>query len=205
MKFWLLAPIMLASLCAPVGATDSPTQPMGALADTTHAPGPTDVVVTSDCDGNVQYCPSADQLRVDRSFSDIAIDSAPQPGVLTEDQRDGCEQWGECDWLDSDKVRHYLWGDGPNNLYVVVKTVTAADFTGRSISALGIGTARKQADVLANVRAFLPNVKIDCDGTASGNVGPVECGGTLNPGWFQIGFDREGNLLAVRFDGYQFT
>ena len=55
--------------------------------------------------------------------------------------------------------------------------------------------------MIANVRRFLPGVALDCDSPASGNVGPDECSGTLNPGWFQIGFDKDGQLLKVRFDG----
>ena len=73
------------------------------------------------------------------------------------------------------------------------------------IGALDIGTARDQSEVMARVRRFLPDVAFDCDPSlVSGNVGPVECGATLNPGWVEIGFDHDGRLLRVRFDGYQF-
>lgn len=205
MKFRAIALIALASVCGSSAVADKIAQPMGAFADTTYAPGPAEPVVNADCDGNVEYCPSADQIRVDRSFSDIAIDTSPQSNAaLNEERVDGCEQADECAWLDDNKVRHYFWSDGPANRYIVVKLIKASDFNGRPIPTLGIGDARKQADVLANVRRFLPDIEIEC-GQPSGNVGPVECGGTLNPGWFQIGFDQEGNLLAVRFDGYEFT
>lgn len=201
MSVWMIA---LAVLSLSAQANGSP-QPFGALADTTRAPGPTPVI-TATCDGNVKYCPSPDQVRVDLSISEIAIDSAfsSHRFTLTEDWQDDCEILDGCDWLDSNKVRHYMWGESPEELFVVLKMIEAKDFVGRSIPAFGIGTARKQTDVMANVRRFLPDVEIDCD-HVSGSVGPVECGGTLNPGWFQIGFDVEGNLLAIRFDGYQFT
>lgn len=200
MSVWVIA---LAVLSLSAQATESP-QPFGALADTTRAPGSTPMI-TATCDGNVEYCPSPDQVRVDQSFSSIAIDSdfSSHRFALTEDRQDDCEILDGCDWLDSNKVRHYMWGESPEDLIVVLKMIEAKDFVGRPISALGIGTARKQNEVLANVRHFLPEINIDCD-HVSGNVGPVECGGTLNPGWFQIGFDLEGNLQTIRFDGYQF-
>jgi hypothetical protein len=200
MNVWM---IVLAGLSLSAQNTDNP-QPIGGLADTTRAPEPAPVV-TATCDGNVEYCASPDQIRVDHSFSKFPIDSGhPSKGsVLTEVRIGGCEVSGECAWIDDNKVRHYFWADSPEGLYLVVKMIEASDFAGRPIPALGIGTARKKIDVVANIRSFLPEIEIDCD-HVSGNVGPVECGGTLNPGWFQIGFDLEGNLQTIRFDGYQF-
>lgn len=175
---------------------------------------------TEGCASERAYCPSIDQQKVDASFSPFAINqsvatyvdgqtifnaSANAFGGLTAIRTDGCERFAECEFADASGVRHYLWGD-PSNLYVVLKIVHADDFVGRPISALGIGTARRQDDVLANVRQFLPGIEIDCDpDRASGNVGPIECGFTLDPGWIQMGFDRQGNLTKVRFDGYHFT
>lgn len=153
------------------------------------------------CDPELVYCPSEIQERVDRSFSDIRIDTMLDAvrGKLTEIPAD-CFP-GECDWRDKRGVRHYFFGD-----QMVVKSVRADEFVGQPIEALGIGGARRQADVLTNVRRFLPGIVFDCSPQhISGNVGPVECGATLNPGWVQIGFDRDGNLLQVRFDGYHFT
>ena len=175
---------------------------------------------TQRCASEQAYCPSIDQQKVDASFSPFAINqsvatyvdgrtvfnaSANALGGLTEIGTDGCERFAECDFADASGVRHYLWGD-PSNLYVVLKIVHADEFVGRPISALGIGTSRRQEDVLANVRQFLPGVEIDCDSDrVSGNVGPIKCGFSLDPGWVQIGFDRQGNLMKVRFDGYHFT
>lgn len=179
----------------------------GALDDTARAPGPNAVEINASCDGDVEYCPSRDQVRVDRSFSTLPIDSylSDAPGALTPIVEPGCDQSGECEWRDRQGVSHFMWGDNEADLRVVIKTVAADEFSGRPIEALGIGTARGQQEVIANVRRFLPGVEIDCDPTrVSGNVGPIECGATLNPGWISIGFDRNGDLLRVRFDGYQF-
>jgi len=159
------------------------------------------------CDPEQAYCPSLLQQRVDKSFSAIAI-QAPFESVrhtLTEDRGNGCEQWGECDWVDANKVRHYLWGE-PDNLYVVLKTISAKDLVGRPISALGIGLARRRKDVLANVQKAFPELHLKCDeNDISSDVGPIECNALLDPGWIEIGFDKSDNLLAIRFDGYHFT
>lgn len=173
-----------------------------------QTPSPTTPEINTSCDGDVEYCPSAVQLRVDRSFSAFPIDSAlaAARGHLTEIVEAGCDQSNECEWRDRSGVGHFAWGDDEAPLTIVIKTIEAEAFAGRSIEALGIGTARKQADVIANVRRFLGEVEVDCDPAhVSGNVGPVECSATLDPGWIQIGFNRDGNLLRIRFDGYHFT
>ncbi len=180
----------------------------GAFDQNGRAPGPTAPIVNATCSGDVEYCPSVDQLRVDRSFSAIAMDSllSRSTGALSRINDGACEPAGECEWRDAGGVRHFAWGGSEADLRIVIKSIDAAEVPGKSIGALGIGMARRQEEVLANVRRFLPGVVIDCDpARVSGNVGPVECGATLNPGWFQIGFDRNGNLLRIRFDAYQFT
>lgn len=155
---------------------------------------------------------SALYQRVDRSFSSIAVDTPF--GAVRESMReirtDGCEQYGECSWSDPDDVEHFFWPSIEDETnrdrdVAVVKVVRAERFQGRPIGALGIGLARDKPDVLANIRRFVPEIEIDCDRQASGNVGPDECGGTVLPGWFQVGFDRNGQLEAVRFDAYHFT
>lgn len=151
--------------------------------------------------------------RVDLSFSPIPIDTelaAVRPD-LAEIKIEGCDKENDCEWFDAAKVRHYFFPvdigskSSPHTDGLVVKIVRASDFEGRSISALGIGTARQKDEVLANVRKFLPSVTLDCSQPASGNVGPDECDASVDPGWFQIGFDKQGMLEAVRFDAYQFV
>lgn len=158
------------------------------------------------------YAPSALQRRVDASFSNTPTntelrsvqsrmqqvgDQACAPGTESE----------ECNWVDTTGTVHvFVAGPRANSYLSLIKIVEAERFRGRPIAALGIGTARTQAEVLANVRRFLGSAAtVSCDGTPSGNVGPVECGITLSPGWVQIGFTNEGQLQAVRFDAYQFN
>lgn len=206
-----LAMLLAASIAAPgIGSAVAPPPTAGtagALDPTARAPGPSAPEANASCDGRVEYCPNADQRRIDASFSAIPIDSylSGARAALTRLGAEGCDPSEGCEWRDRNGVRHFMWGDSEADLRVVIKTVEAADFAGRDIAALGIGTARQQADVIAAVGRFLPGVAIDCDpARVSGNVGPVECGATLNPGWIQIGFDNDGTLLRVRFDGYQF-
>ena len=149
--------------------------------------------------------------RVDLSFSMLPINSE-LPDIKDQLTDISCEQYDGCEAKDKEGNGLYFWGaeyekDGQQKTdhILTIKTVVAAEFQGRSIGALGIGTARTKAAVLRNIEKFLPGLAIDCDRRASGNVGPVECLGTVDPGWFQIGFDEQGNLLRVRFDAYHFT
>lgn len=210
----IAAPIALLGLSAgAAGAQQGATLPTtadtaGAFADTARAPDPTASVTSATCDGDVEYCPSGAQLRVDRSFSDYPIDSraADAGSGLRPIDDEPCIPDEGCERRDAAGVRHFLYGDGADDLRVMIKTVEASEFEGRPIGALDIGTARDQSEVMARVRRFLPDVAFDCDPSlVSGNVGPVECGATLNPGWVEIGFDHDGRLLRVRFDGYQFV
>jgi hypothetical protein len=157
--------------------------------------------------------PSAKQAHsalysaVDRSFSAVAMDTplARARARLAERRVGGCELEAGCDWLDANRVRHVFSGDSPSQLVLVIKSVRAADFGGRAISALGIGTARDQRTVMANVARFAPRLRFTCSSQGvSGNVGPVECSAMVDPGWVQIGFTRGGALQAVRFDANHF-
>ena len=47
-----------------------------------------------------------------------------------------------CERRDAAGVRHFLYGDGADDLRVMIKTVEASEFEGRPIGALDIGTAR---------------------------------------------------------------
>ena len=154
----------------------------------------------------------ADYDRVDLSFSAVPMDNrlADIKSKLEAIDISGCNILGNCDYSDRKGVVHYFFGDTDNDiirdedLILVVKTLDAVKFEQKPIGALGIGLARRKEDVLRNVRTFVPNVKLNCSGPISENVGPVECSGSINPGWFKIGFDENDNLLAVRFDAYHF-
>jgi hypothetical protein len=153
------------------------------------------------------YSPSLQQQRVDRSFSDIPIDTpfSQARGQLTEIRSGGCEGWKECEWRDRQGVRYYFWGD-PEAYGVVVKTIWVADFAGRPIQALGIGPARKRDQVLAAAKEFEPDATWECMELEDNNPGPGEaCTAFLGPGWATVAFDQHGSLTEVRIDGYHFT
>ncbi len=153
------------------------------------------------CDPETDYCPSELQEKVDRSFSDIRIITPSSAVSNSLKEMPGACFPGECDRRNASGVRHYFYVDE-----LVSKTVQANEFGDRPIAALGIGNARRREEVMANVGRFIPEASFDCGPeNVSGNVGPVECRATMNPGWVQIGFDRQGNLMAIRFDGFHWT
>ncbi|TIX50302.1 hypothetical protein [Alteraurantiacibacter aquimixticola] len=150
-----------------------------------------------------EYEPSPAQLAADQSFSSILIET---PLVDVQDQlqelrENGCERYRECDWQDRNKVRYYFWG-GPGELRLVAKHVDAQDFVGRSIPALGIGTARTREDVLDRVHAFIPGSQWRCEahlGTC------FEATGKLKPGWVRLSWNDDDTLASVELHGYHFT
>lgn len=163
--------------------------------------------------GSKDYPYSALYRRVDLSFSAIAIDTrfGKVKGGMRKVPSEACQRDIECEWADRGGVQHSFWAgdedyDNRDSDVVVIKFVQAANFRDRPIGALGIGLARDKAEVLAKVRAFAPEIKIECEAPdENGELGYEECGGTVDPGWFRIGFDKQGKLTQVRFDGYRFT
>ena len=146
------------------------------------------------------------QRKVDRSFSAILIDTpfSRVRRALVKDSR-SCDADGECEWRDVSGVRHTFWGELRDET-LVLKIVDASEFRRKPIKALGIGQARSKAQVIAQIRKFDHRIVLDCDPKrASGNVGYQECSAMLGPGWIEVGFDRNGWLTKVRFDGYQYT
>jgi len=145
------------------------------------------------------YLPTALQMKVDRSFSALSIDTplVEAEPHLTRIAEGDCAARGECDWRDAESVRHYFWGDDSGSLHIVVKTVRADEFAGRRIRALGIGNARNRTEVVEAIRKFAPDMPLECDESS--------CGATLVPGWITVRFDDADQLAEVRFDGYHFT
>lgn len=138
------------------------------------------------------------QKKVDLSFSSIPI-TTPFAKVrkLLRWASSDCKI-GECERRDAAGVHYSFWDDE-----LFLKSVSTADFRGRPIGALGIGLARTKTDVIARIKAFDRRIKLDCEPAhISNNVGPLECNATLGPGWIAIGFDKQGQLLMIRFDGY---
>lgn len=147
------------------------------------------------------YLPSADQARIDRSFSMIAINTpliVARPRLREERQPD-CGT--ECDWVDKDGVRYSFAGDNANRRYLVAKTVRASDYLWKPIPALGIGQARDRALVMATVQRFVRGAPFDCSAPI-GTPSPVTCHALLKPGSVTIAFDAGGKLIEARFVGY---
>lgn len=142
-------------------------------------------------------------VSVDESFSDIPIETpfANLDDTMPEELANTCREWGDCQWKDDSGTRHAIWGKDEDSLRVVVKIVSADEFPGKPIPALGIGTTRQKDDVIERVEDFLGGSELRC---VSGDT--IEsCSTEVLPGWVTVDFDMEGNLLKVRFDGYHFT
>lgn len=141
--------------------------------------------------------------RADASFSRFPLNlpSTPQAvGRLV--NGDVCDDDGiSCEWEDEVGVRHIFAGDT-----LAIKLVDVAALGSRDIAALGIGAARSRADVLAKVRAFLPEVAVDClePGKAGEGEGVASCSGTFaNDAWFKLLFGPDGRLTSARIDAFQ--
>jgi hypothetical protein len=141
--------------------------------------------------------PSGEQMLAvaDQSFSAIPFGTKVPPPELALIDDGGCAS-GECSYRDASGVVHYF-----NAGELVVKSVSIADVGAAPIAALGIGTARQQGEVLAQVRRFLPEAEIRCDPPSEA----YDCGAMLGEGWFRLFFDRWQRLVEVRLDAYQFT
>ena len=156
------------------------------------------------CPVSAQNKYSADPFkRADSSFSRFAMN------VPTKAQSIGRPtNSGECDddmilctWEDSDGVEHVLVGNK-----IAIKSISAKRAGATSLTALNIGTARSRNEVLARVRAFLPEIEVDCleSGEAGEGEGIASCGGAFDSGgWFKLLFDANNQLLDARIDAYQ--
>lgn len=159
----------------------------------------------------VALCPVAAQnnniadpfKRADASFSRFAMNvptKAQAIGRLT--NGDECDDdMILCTWEDSVGVEHVLVGNK-----IAIKSISAKQAGTTSLTALNIGTARSRNEVLARVRAFLPEIEIDClePGEAGEGEGIASCGGTFdNGGWFKLLFDANNQLFDARIDAYK--
>ncbi|WP_428627459.1 hypothetical protein [Sphingopyxis sp.] len=141
--------------------------------------------------------------RADASFSryPLNLPSTPQAiGRLTNGDVCDDDNGFSCEWQDDAGVVHIFSGD-----ILAIKAVDVGAAT-PSLSALGIGTARTRNDVLTKVRAFLPEIKIDClePGQAGEGEGVASCGGSFeNGGWIKLLFDANNRLKSARIDAFQ--
>ena len=144
--------------------------------------------------------------RADTSFSryPLNLPGTPQAiGRLT--NGDVCDDEGEegiaCEWEDDAGVHHIFAGE-----VLAIKTIDAPALGNGDVGALGIGTARTRTDVLARVRAFLPEIEIDClePGKAGEGEGIASCGGSFdNGGWIKLLFGPDNRLTSARIDAFQ--
>jgi outer membrane murein-binding lipoprotein Lpp len=142
-------------------------------------------------------------VRADASFSRYPLNKKTTPqaiGRLVNGDRCDDEDLA-CEWEDAEGTRHILGGD-----VLAIKIISGAVMRDRPIRALGIGRARYRKDVVARVRAFLPEIEIRCleDGDAGEGNGNASCGGSFdNGGWFKLLFDGDGQLFEARIDAFQ--
>lgn len=141
--------------------------------------------------------------RADASFSryPLNLPSTPQAiGRLT--NGDVCDDEGiSCEWQDEAGVVHIFSGD-----VLAIKLVDVGAAGTHNLGALGIGTSRTRKDVLAKVRALLPEIEIDClePGKAGEGEGIASCGGTFeNGGWIKLLFGADNRLTSARIDAFQ--
>jgi hypothetical protein len=150
--------------------------------------------------------PAADPAfdRADASFSryPLNLPSTPQlVGRLTNGDVCDDENGISCEWEDDAGVHHIFAGET-----LAIKTVNVAALGNRNITALNIGTTRSRSQVLAKVRAFLPEIKIDCrePDTAGEGEGIASCGGSFdNGGWIKLLFGPDNRLTSARIDAFQ--
>lgn len=133
----------------------------------------------------------------ERSFSSIPFGAPEVTSGLTPIRRDECDPWGDCGYHDVDLVGHFFF-DGE----LVVKAIDVGEIGDRPIEALSIGTARLLDEVVARVRAFLPEAQVSCETSTDGD---QYCHATLGDGWITLVFDGSGHLTEVRIDAYHFT
>lgn len=145
--------------------------------------------------------------RADASFSRYPLNLPTTPQVIGRltngDVCTDAESGFDCEWVDDAGVVHVVVGD--ENI-MAIKSIDAAALGNRNVGALNIGSARTRADVLAKVRAFLPEIEIDCrePGEAGEGAGIASCGGSFDSGgWIKLLFGPDNRLQSARIDAFQ--
>ncbi len=141
--------------------------------------------------------------RADASFSryPLNLPSTPQAiGRLVNGDICDDEDGLPCEWQDAAGVVHVFAGD-----ILAIKVLDVGAGSG-NLAAMGIGAARTRSDVLARVRAFLPEIAIDCLEADKAGQGPgiASCEGSFdNGGWFKLLFGPDNRLTSARIDAFQ--
>jgi hypothetical protein len=141
--------------------------------------------------------------RADASFSryPLNLPSTPQAiGRLTNGDICNDDDGLPCEWEDVAGVVHVFAGD-----ILAIKVLDVRAGSG-DLAAMGIGAARARGDVLAKVRAFLPEIAIDCleADKAGEGAGIASCEGSFKDGgWFKLLFGPDNRLITARIDAFQ--
>lgn len=138
-------------------------------------------------------------VRADASFSPHRLNRAIRPQAIGKPVN--CHGGSDCEWIDKAGVAHSFGGE-----LLAIKSITLPPRDNRSLSALGIGTARDRPAVLGRVRAFLPEIAVDClePGEAGEGEGIASCSGAFeNGGWFKLLFGPDNRLTNARIDAFQ--
>ena len=145
--------------------------------------------------------------RADASFSRYPLNLPTTPQVIGRltngDVCTDAESGIDCEWENDAGVVHVVVGD---ESIIGIKSIDAAALGNRNVGALNIGSARTRADVLAKVRAFLPEIEIDCrePGEAGEGKGIASCGGSFDSGgWIKLLFGPDNRLQSARIDAFQ--
>jgi hypothetical protein len=146
------------------------------------------------------YLPSAEQLRIDRGFSMVLIDTLylDARGFMKLDRSGACQASISCETMDKNGVRYTFGGETMNRRYVIAKTVRAADYLWKSIPALGIGQYRDKPMVMAAIGRETRGAPFDCRPDTGGEL----CTLPLKPGRIEISFDTDGKLVQASLVGY---
>ena len=142
-------------------------------------------------------------IRADASFSRFPLNEKAVPQAIGRLVNGAECDDGDilCEWEDSHGTRHIMGGK-----VLATKVVYAADIGDQQLAALDIGTARRRFDVLARVRAFLPEIVVECRSASESGEGEgiSSCGGSFaSGGWIKLLFDKENDLISARIDAFQ--
>lgn len=141
--------------------------------------------------------------RADASFSRFPLEEQTTPQAIGRlvNGEDCDDDLILCEWEDEAAVRHIMGGN-----VLAIKIIAPRAGDERPIGALGIGTARQRGQVLKNVRAFLPEIPVDClpEEESGEGEGLYSCSGSFETGaWFKLLFDTNDYLVSARIDAFQ--
>ena len=137
--------------------------------------------------------------RADSSFSSVLLgvhmDSLPK-FHLKKQSNSVCETAKNCDWIDHDKILYGLDSDGR----VATKSINISAIGSESLNVLGLGTARKKAEVIAAVKRFLPNVNLECfEASDTQQIDSLtSCVAALGPEQMTLNFNSENVLIDAK-------